>query len=231
MMKSLLAIDSSANQCRIGLMYKGEHSETIHEGFKDHAKVMLGLVDSILANSSITLANLDGIVYGHGPGSFTGLRIAACVTQGLAISHQLPVCGISSLQALAQRVFNLTSHNNIWILNDARMNEVYHARYIIRDDIAQIYVDDNVSPIENIDIDVEQDWLLAGSGLDVYSNQILKSKFNNFKQSQVRAFNTKDLIDLALAKPSKFCQTGIAIPAYIRNKVANKSNKTISNKT
>ncbi|MBB5019760.1 tRNA threonylcarbamoyladenosine biosynthesis protein TsaB [Chitinivorax tropicus] len=83
------------------------------------------MVRDVLDESGLTLAALDGLAFGNGPGSFTGLRIGCGLIQGLAFAHQLPVVGINSLLALAQH----TGHDHVISSIDARMNQMYFAAY------------------------------------------------------------------------------------------------------
>ena len=83
------------------------------------------MTTEILAEAEWTLQQLDGIAFGSGPGSFTGLRIACGVAQGLAYALDLPVVGISTLEATAER----TDRDNVVVALDARMSEIYHAAY------------------------------------------------------------------------------------------------------
>ena len=83
------------------------------------------MLHKMLTTHNFVLSEFDGIAFGAGPGSFTGLRIACGVAQGLAFAAELPIIGISTLEALAQKT---GSHHVIATL-DARMGEIYHAAY------------------------------------------------------------------------------------------------------
>ncbi|HYS50507.1 MAG TPA: tRNA (adenosine(37)-N6)-threonylcarbamoyltransferase complex dimerization subunit type 1 TsaB, partial [Burkholderiales bacterium] len=99
---NLLAIDTSTDFCSVAAS-RGETLFSRHErAGRRQAETILGMVDEVLAEARIELAQIHGIAYGEGPGSFTGLRIAAGVTQGLALARGVGVIGVGSLLALSE---------------------------------------------------------------------------------------------------------------------------------
>jgi len=98
---NILALDTSTEHCSVALWHDAVvHEREIHAG-QSHSAMLLGLVDAVLAEGGVSLAGLDGIAYGKGPGSFTGLRIACAVAQGLAFAKDIPLVGIGTLHAMA----------------------------------------------------------------------------------------------------------------------------------
>ena len=85
------------------------------------------MVDELLQSSGMGLAELDGLVFGRGPGSFTGVRIATGMLQGLALGAEKPVVGISTLAAMAQQAIEQQQAETVVVTIDARMSEVYFA--------------------------------------------------------------------------------------------------------
>src|SRR5256885_10190999 len=99
---NLLAIDTSTDFCSVAAS-RGEALFSRHErAGQRQAETILGMVDEVLAEAGIEVAQIQGIAYGAGPGSFTGLRIAAGVTQGLALARGIGVIGVGALLRLCE---------------------------------------------------------------------------------------------------------------------------------
>lgn len=121
----ILALDTSTEYCSVALWQDGGVDARDAMAGQAHSQMLLPMVDELLRRHGLRLKNLDGIAFGRGPGSFTGLRIACGVTQGLALGAALPVVGVSTLLALAEAA---RSEQAVCCL-DARMGEIYHAAY------------------------------------------------------------------------------------------------------
>jgi tRNA threonylcarbamoyladenosine biosynthesis protein TsaB len=133
---NLLAIDTATEQCSVAIAAKGKTWSTVVPTARSHADMILPMVDALLKESGVTLAQLDGLAFGRGPGSFTGVRIAVSVIQGLALARQLKVAQVSNLAAVAQQAATLrqlTAGATILVCMDARMQEVYWAQYRVSD--------------------------------------------------------------------------------------------------
>jgi tRNA threonylcarbamoyladenosine biosynthesis protein TsaB len=126
----LLALDTAAEQCSVALWVDGAITAREALAPPTHAERILPMVAEILAEGETTLARLDAVAFGRGPGAFTGVRLAASIAQGLAFAADLRVIGISDLAALAHQALGLpAAPEYVLVCQDARMAEVYWAAY------------------------------------------------------------------------------------------------------
>jgi len=124
----ILALDTATEHCSVALLLNEQLLERELPLGPGHSTHILGLVQAVLAEACLALHELDCIAFGRGPGGFTGLRLAASVTQGLAYGAGLTVVPVSDLLAVAQQALDLApAARSVLVCNDARMQEVYWA--------------------------------------------------------------------------------------------------------
>jgi len=125
----LLAIDTSTEWCSVavgdGTAWRQYDEHVGHA----HSERVLPMVDAALAAAQWALRDLDGLAFGAGPGSFTGIRIGCGVVQGLALGAGLPVVGVPSLAAIAHAAWRAYGWDRVIACVDARMREIYVAAY------------------------------------------------------------------------------------------------------
>ncbi len=121
----ILAFDTSTEYCSVALFLDGAIKSREVLAGQRHSELILPMVRQGLAEGGLALTQLDGIAFGAGPGSFTGLRIACGIAQGLAFGADLPVLGVCTLEALAQEA----GGGRVIAALDARMSQIYHAAY------------------------------------------------------------------------------------------------------
>lgn len=131
-MNKILAIDASTEQCSVALLCDGSKTQASSDEPRHHAQNLLPMVHRLLDAQGLVLSDLDAIALTIGPGSFTGIRIAFSVVQGLAFGANLPVIPVHSMAVLAiqaKRHAALSEGNWVFPALDARMGEVYWAAY------------------------------------------------------------------------------------------------------
>ncbi len=218
----ILALDTSTEYCSVALWADAAvHACVVHAG-QGHSGIVLGMVDRVLAEGGVGLAALDGIAYGQGPGSFTGLRIACAVAQGLAFAEDLPLAGVGTLHAMAVAC----GAERVVCCLDARMQEIYHAAYARTGEIyAEVSAPCVCAPAAAPALP-GTGWTGCGSGFAAYGD-ILRQRHG----SAVTAVDctiyphARDIARIAapLFAAGQGMRADEAAPLYIRDKVALKT--------
>jgi len=166
----ILALDTSTIACSIALL-EGDKVKVKHELSPiKHAKLLLGFLDEMIGSD---LASLDVLAWGCGPGSFTGLRIAASVIQALGFSYKIPVVNVSSLAAIAQTAYQEQGWKKLLVAVDARMNEVYWGAYQINDQgFAELSAGEGLCPPIELPVQPEEEWYGVGSAWSIYQTEL-----------------------------------------------------------
>lgn len=145
----LLALDTSSEGCSAALLIDGELSERFELAPRGHTRLLMPMVRELLAERALTPADLDALAFARGPGSFTGVRIATGVVQGLAWGLEIPVVPVSSLRAAALGAItslNIADGQGIAVAFDARMGEVYWGCFAARDGLPALLLEEQVCP-------------------------------------------------------------------------------------
>ncbi len=215
----LLAIDTSTEACSCALYIDGETQSRSQLTQQQHTKLILPMADELLAEADIKPNQLDGIAVGKGPGSFTGLRIACGVAQGIAFAVDIPIAPISSLATLAQAAYIETNEQQVLAIIDARMEEVYYGYYGLNtQNIMQCQIKDQVAKPEDIDLPTIGKWYGTGSGW-IYA-EILKNKLGtllqNYKIDKYPQADAMIPLALDLFKQGKVVAAENISPVYLR---------------
>ena len=226
----LLAIETSTESCSAAVLNNNEVYAVSKIAPRQHNEIILSMCDQVLAQSQISIAQLDAISFGRGPGAFTGVRLAASVTQGIALAQDLPVIPVSSLATLAQAAHHL--HNALCVCSciDARMQEVYYATYELENhDIMQLRGEEKVINPSLINIDTGKNCIGVGSGWGTYA-QVLQEKIGNHISYFADEFPQAEYV----AKLGKYYfEQGLsvtatqALPVYLRDNVAEKPKRKV----
>ncbi|MBW4935803.1 tRNA (adenosine(37)-N6)-threonylcarbamoyltransferase complex dimerization subunit type 1 TsaB [Marinobacter sp. F4206] len=222
----LLALDTSSEGCSAALLVDGEISERFEIAPRGHTRLLMPMVRELLAEKSLVPADLDALAFACGPGSFTGLRIATGVVQGLAWGLDVPVVPVSSLATVALGAMNsmaLQDDDAVAVAFDARMGEVYWGCFIRRDGLPEVQGNERVCPPSLVALEGRSEkWLGAGQGW----------RFQDQMPAEVvaRMASVDDTLVPRAAWVARLAETGyrqgLAVPAdqaqpvYIRDEVA-----------
>lgn len=216
---NILAIETSSSYCSVALHADGAVSNRHLAAPQGQGELIYRLLDEILAESQVGLKQIDCIAFGRGPGSFTGLRIAAAVTQALAYSVDCGVIAVSSLQSMT---FGFTA-DHILVAIDARMGEVYWAGFERQQNNYVLLGEERVNKPQEMSLSSkwqQHAWLGLGSGFDLY-HQDISAKFGIKKYESSVMPNAVGIAHIAR---EHYLQGNIldahqALPTYIRNNV------------
>lgn len=169
----VLALDTSTDACSVALFLDDAVSGLYELAARRHTELVLPMAERLLAEADVRLGDLDAIAFTRGPGAFTGLRIAAGVTQGMALGAELPVIAVSTLATMAQQVIETRDASAIAVALDARMDEVYWGCYVAdAQGVACLEGQETVSAPAQVTIPESGEWFGAGSGWGVYEAQL-----------------------------------------------------------
>lgn len=215
----LLVIDTSTEWCSAALWLDGRILARRVLAGQQHSSLLLPMVDELLRESATSLRQLDGIGYGAGPGSFTGLRIACAVTQGLALGADLPVVGVSTLESIAEQ----TGAANVLAVLDARMAEVYWAAYQ-RDNAGWRCVTEPALALpESVCVPAGNDWMGAGNGFAALGEVLrprLAAHLTRIDDSLMPDAAAMAVLAAQAFERGEGMDAALAAPIYLRDKVA-----------
>src|SRR5829696_4980734 len=203
------AIETSTEWCSVAVWADGEIAALERRAGNRHSEFALPMLEQLLGKDP-----LDAVAFGAGPGAFTGLRIACGLAQGLALARNLPVLGVSTLEALAQE----SGAARVVACLDARMREVYYAALEKRAGRWHEVIAPQCVPPHSAPRPPGDGWMGAGNGFEVYAE--LKSRV-----SIVRSEVHPTAIAVAQLAAPRFAagegvDAALAVPVYLRDKVA-----------
>ena len=213
---NILALETASDPGSVALWRDGElFARNCPEG-RSNSETLLPLAGATLREAGLGFADLDGIAFGAGPGSFTGLRVACGVAQGLAVARDLPLIGIGTLEAMALD----SGGERVMVALDARMGEVYFGIFI--DGVLQGGL--GVYPPHAVPLPASpaSGWLACGNGLSTYPElRELLSAHVDVWMPEVKpcAAAVVRLAALRLAR-GEHIDPDDAAPLYVRDKVA-----------
>jgi tRNA threonylcarbamoyladenosine biosynthesis protein TsaB len=215
----ILALDTATDACSAALFIDGAITEEFVIAQQQHSQIILPMLDKLLSAAELKLNAIDAFAFGRGPGSFTGLRIAASVIQALAFAHNRPVIPVSTLQAMAKTAYRKSGSQHILACLDARMHEIYYAAFVVNADCTLIAVtEETVCSPEKIKLpNGNFNWHGVGNGWTAYAEELPTV-------SKIMPDIYPCAWDIALLAANDYRKNNVvgaekAIPVYLRNNV------------
>ncbi len=220
----ILAIETATHACSAALAVDGKVLERYALAPRQHAALILPMIESLLVEAGCTVTDLDAIAFGRGPGAFTGVRIAASIVQGIAFAADRPVLPVSTLAALALGSMRETGQEQVLAALDARKHEVYWGVYQrSAENQVRLLGEEVVAAPGALPGPEAGDWVGAGSGWDSYGPALMQ----RFAARVVRLLpdfepRAADVARLSLDAfaAGRMVSAEQAIPVYLRNNVA-----------
>ncbi len=220
-MARLLAFDTSTEAMSMALQLpQGLLVRELAGGPQASARLIPEILN-LLAEAGCTLAQLDEIAFGRGPGAFTGLRTACSVAQGLAFGADKPVMAVDSLMLVAQDAHNQQPVDEVWVAMDARMDEIYAGAYRWQ---GERWVVQNAAALYTVEA-LNACWqaapprCVAGSALDAFGDRLNTHAATRQPQTRSRAQALAQVAQQLWAEGA-VVDAAQALPLYLRDKVA-----------
>ncbi|MBI3231019.1 MAG: tRNA (adenosine(37)-N6)-threonylcarbamoyltransferase complex dimerization subunit type 1 TsaB [Burkholderiales bacterium] len=224
-MPTLLAIETSSEIASAALLHEGQCHHLSASGVQNHSQHILPMVQELLRNANLRIEQCDAIVFGAGPGSFTGVRTACGIAQGLGFAAKRPLLPVITLAAMAQAclVQRATAATfDVLAVLDARMNQVYWAQYRWQDGAWQTLQAPTLS--NPADVVAEGQPYLCGNGLDGYAlpqlAALLAQAGQRIVEVQVPMADAMAQLALTAFQQGQAIAAEHAQPLYLRNKIA-----------
>jgi len=222
-MPTILAIETSSEIASAALLRDNLIISRATSGVMNHSQAILPMVQSLLQEAGITLADCEAIAFGSGPGSFTGVRTACGVVQGLAFGAALPVIPVVTLLALAEAQREAGSGPNVLCALDARMGEVYWAQYRFdaQHAVWQTVIAPTLSAPSQVRPEHDDGLILAGNGFAAYAGQFnLPATLLESAHDTIPTAHAVARIAQTEFAAQRLCAPADAQPLYLRNKIA-----------
>ncbi|MBX2823545.1 MAG: tRNA (adenosine(37)-N6)-threonylcarbamoyltransferase complex dimerization subunit type 1 TsaB [Gammaproteobacteria bacterium] len=224
---NLLAVDTATEACSVALQIGDNTLQRYEIAPQQHAAILLPMIEEMLAEAGVTPAALDGLAFGRGPGSFTGVRIATAAVQGIALGINCGVVGVSTLAAIAHRAWREQQIQHAVSTIDARMQQVYWGCYRTTGDGQTLLLgEEQVSNPDTVRVmpgTVPADqWQAVGTGARQYTHEI---EANAIACEQITSPTLPAAVDILSLARAPFANNEAepadsVAPVYLRDKVA-----------
>ncbi|MFK5948159.1 MAG: tRNA (adenosine(37)-N6)-threonylcarbamoyltransferase complex dimerization subunit type 1 TsaB [Methylococcales bacterium] len=224
----VLAVETSTEACSAALYIDGETYERFEIAPREHTKLILPMIDSLMAEAELKPEQLDGLAFSRGPGSFTGVRISTGIIQGIALGADLPVVPVSTLAAIAHHYLKNSTSNCAFTAMDARMGEIFWGVYQKNQQgYAELIGEEAVTLAENI-IFPQLQGMGIGSGWGEYPEQLTNCIGRLLQGIEAEHLpRASAIVDLGVMGFNNNQAVAVekAMPVYLRNKVAKKESE------
>jgi tRNA threonylcarbamoyladenosine biosynthesis protein TsaB len=225
---NLLGIDTSTRSTVLGLQLGLEVIDRTSPDVDTHSREILPSIESLVREAGIRIEDLDAIVFGQGPGSFTGLRVAVGVVQGLGYGLGLPVVPVSSMACIAQSVIQTVNPSFVFVGLTARLEEIYYGAYKFEEGIAEGAIREGVVDVSELPQLPVGDWLGCGNAMSELGTKIQAVTGVSFKSISSETVPTiHNLLSIGSFKFSRGEAVSAmqATPVYLREQVASRLGK------
>lgn len=222
---TLLVLDTSTSSTVLGLTIADRTIDCTTQATNSHSREVLPAISRMVEDAGIQLSDIDAFVFGQGPGSFTGLRIAAGVVQGLAYGTRKPVIQVSTMAALAQSQLAVDGGVRVCVALTARLEEVYFGAYGNDDGVAHPLVDERVVDVSALPRLEGGPWIILGDASEKLGEKISAAtgvdfvSRNSLRIPQVHSLAEMGRNGLLDGKAIDGLQVA---PVYLREEVASK---------
>lgn len=220
---NVLAIETATDACSCALECSGTIVSRHGIEPRRHTERLLPMIDSVLAEAGIGLRALDAVAFGRGPGSFTGLRIACAVAQGLGFGSDRPLVAVSTLRTLAAGMHRTRGAPRVLAALDARMGEVYWGGFEWNGVTMAPVFDETVGSPDAVRVPDGSGWSGAGSGWSAHRAALVARLGDRL--GTVDAVRLPEAVDMLGSARAAF-EAGLAVPpwdaapVYLRSDVA-----------
>lgn len=223
----LLALDTSSLACSVALQYDDAVIWRHEEQAREHTRLLVPMIEDVLAEADLAADALDAVVLGNGPGSFIGMRIATSVAQGLAHGAGIRVVPVSSMLAVAAEVIDSVAAA-VAVAQDAHMDEVYLGLYAADRRGLPVLVGAERLHDQSVISDLELEpgrYAAAGGGWQRYPRLLESNRPLLASVTPVQHPSARYLLPAgrALAEAGRAVDPQDVVPAYLRQTVAQPS--------
>ena len=232
---NILAIETATDACSCALECSGKVFVRHTVEPRRHTERLLPMIDAVLADAGVGLRALDVIAFGRGPGSFTGLRIACAVAQGLGFGADRPLVPVSTLRTVAAGMHRSRGARRVLAAFDARMGEVYWGGFEWDGATMAPVFDESVGPPDAVRLPDGGGWAGAGPGWSAHRAALdhrLAGRLDD-RGDAIDAARLPEALDM-LAPAKAACEAGLAVapedaaPVYLRSNVARAAPKRLA---